>query len=322
MHHVHEHARYAPHVAARPHAMPPPPAMARSVEPAAIGPRPGLRSAMTTPAHEARLAKVRLYAAGVDFGRTSDDYARFRPGPPASLYDRLERFAPLAGSAVLDVGCGVGWIALEAAARGASAAVGVDPSPEQVESARRLAAQRGLTCAFHIARAERTGLSDGSFDWCIASQAWHWFDHAAAGAEARRVLRPGGLIATVSFDYLPGRCPIAAASEELVLRHNPGWPMAGGTGAHLSPLFHLPGAGFEGLEQFSYEHVQSFTHESWRGRMRTCNGVAASLSPEAVAAYDRDLAAVLAERFPEDDEGRIHIMHRVWVVLARSPGPA
>lgn len=276
---------------------------------------------MGTPAHETKLAKVKDYGRSVDFGKTSDDYARFRPGPPATFYDRLASIAPIAGASVADVGCGVGWIALEFAARGAARAVGVDPAPAQIEAARRLAGERRLSaCQFHVARAESTGLPESAFDWYVASQAWHWFEPKAAGAEAMRLLRPGGRAVTVSFDYLPGRSPIARASEDLILKYNPAWPMAGGTGTHIAPLYDLPAAGFTDVQQFSFEHAQVFSHESWRGRMRTCNGVAASQSPEVVAAYDRDLAEVLRDRFPEDAAGTIVVEHRVWVVVGRKPG--
>lgn len=274
---------------------------------------------MAIPAHEAKLDKVKQYGKSVDFGRVSDDYAKHRPGPPASFYDRLAAIAPIAGSSVVDAGCGTGWIALEFAARGARRVVGVDPSGPQLEAARRLAAERGVTCDFRTGKAEATGLEAGAFDWWVASQAWHWFDAKAAAAEAMRTLRPGGRLVTVSFDYLPGRSPIAKASEDLILKYNPAWPMAGGVGAHIAPLVDLPAAGFVDVEQFSWEHRQAFTHESWRGRMRTCNGVAASQTPEVVAAYDRDLAAVLGERFPEDEEGRVYVEHRVWVVVGRRP---
>src|SRR5688572_9203188 len=151
---------------------------------------------------------VREYASKVDFGRTSEDYARHRPGPPASFYDRVETFAPFRGRDVLDIGCGVGFAALEAAARGGRA-VGIDTAENQIVQARRLAAARGLAIDFRVGKAEETGLPGAAFDFYIASQCWHWFDPVAAGREAMRVLRPGGLAITVAFDYLPRRSPIA-----------------------------------------------------------------------------------------------------------------
>jgi hypothetical protein len=43
--------------------------------------------------------------------------------------------------------------------------------------------------------------------------------------------------------------------------------------------------------------------------MRACNGVAASLSPEAVSAFDQALAALLAAEFPAE----LSVLHRVFV---------
>jgi len=252
--------------------------------------------------------------ASVDFGRTSDDYARFRPGPPSSFYDRLERIIPLRGIIAADIGAGTGLVAIELARRGAHV-VAVDPAQPQLEQASKLAQAAQVPLRTVAAKAETTGLSTGSIDLYVASQAWHWFNPALAGAEARRILKPGGLALTVSFDYVPARSELARRTEELVLRHNPTWPLADGNGCHIRPLFDLPAAGFADLEQFSYEHEQIFSHEAWRGRMRTCNGVGASLGPEKVRAFDQDLAAMLASDFPDPTT----VIHRVWVVTARNP---
>jgi SAM-dependent methyltransferase len=262
-----------------------------------------------------RADAVRQYAARVDFGKTSEDYARFRPGPPASFYERLNAIAPLDGRRALDVGTGTGVAAIEMAARGARVTA-LDISEGQLEEARRLAAARGLGIDFRRGRAEETGVPSAAFDLYLALQCWHWFDAPRAAAEAFRLVRPGGVAAIAHFDYIAGRSPVAARTEELVLKHNPAWPMAGGTGCYVRELFELPAAGFTGVEQFSYEHAQPFTHASWRGRMRACNGVGASLSPAQVAAFDAELGQVLAREFPAET---LQIVHRVWVVYASKP---
>jgi 2-polyprenyl-3-methyl-5-hydroxy-6-metoxy-1,4-benzoquinol methylase len=64
----------------------------------------------------------------------------------------LERVG-LEGRSVLDVGCGVGDLALGALARGASSADGIDMSEGAIEQARRLASDRGS--------ADRTSFSVG-----------------------------------------------------------------------------------------------------------------------------------------------------------------
>lgn len=269
---------------------------------------------------ESKTAAVSAYGAGVDFGRVSEDYERFRPGPPDSMYDGIDRVlggwgGTISGARAIDVGAGTGTGALALARRGASV-VALDPAENQLAAVERSACAAGLRVETMRGRAEEIPLPDHSVDLYLALQCWHWFDRPRAAAEAMRVLRPGGAVVCASFDYLPHRSELAAATEALVLRHNPSWPMAGGHGVHINPMNDLPRAGFEDLFQFSYEHGQPFTHEGWRGRMRTCNGVGASMGPEVVRSFDRDLDALLRERFAAEP---IAVAHRVWVVVARSP---
>jgi SAM-dependent methyltransferase len=253
----------------------------------------------------------------IDFGRRSADYAAHRPGPPASFYEHLNERRPLLGADVLDIGTGPGVAAVELAARGARV-VGLDISAKQIAAAVEVAQARGVAerCRFGVASAEATGLPDASVDLMVALQCWHWFDRERAPAEARRVLRRGGVLAVASFDYLPHRSAIAAATEALILRHNPTWPMAGFPGIYPERLEALQDGGFTEVRQLAYDHAQSFTRESWRGRIRTCNGVGSgSLTDDQVAAFDRELAALLEAEAPEP----FVIPHRIWVVTGRAP---
>lgn len=267
--------------------------------------------------NEARAEAARAFGAGVDFGKTSDDYARFRPGLPPSFYERLAKSMPRGtfdGLMAVDVGAGTGVVTLELAKRGARV-VGVDPSQNQLDALMRQASALGLEYVATVcAKAEETGLESGVFDLWVASQAWHWFDPVKAGAEAMRLLKSGGLAVCCNFDYLPGRSELARKTEDLILKYTPDWPMSGGTGCHVRPLFELPAAGLNLVEQVSYEHEQVFTHEGWRGRMRTCNGIGAHHPREVVEAFDRELGELLKREFPEDP---LTVTHRVWWTIAR-----
>ncbi len=256
--------------------------------------------------------------AQIDFGRRSDDYARHRPGLPDSFFDRLERHVPLAGAAVLDLGTGPGPTALALARRGARV-TGVDVSPEQIEAARRSAAEQDLggRAEFRVRPAEQTRLPAESFDLVTASQCWVWFDHDAALGEVGRVLRPGGILAVAHHCYLPQRSRIAGRTEALVLEFNPGWTMAGWDGVYPRQIDGLQQQGLRLVEQFCYDHLQPFTHESWRGRIRTCNGVGSGvMTDEQVAAFDAALAGMLRREFPREP---LLIEHRVWAVIVRKP---
>jgi ubiquinone/menaquinone biosynthesis C-methylase UbiE len=92
---------------------------------------------------------------------------------------------------VVDVGCGPGAAAREAARRGAEV-VGIDPAPVMLRLARRLT-RRGLAITWTEGVAETLPLSDASATvvWSIAT-VHHWRDLDAGLAEVRRVLAPRG----------------------------------------------------------------------------------------------------------------------------------
>jgi hypothetical protein len=86
----------------------------------------------------------------------------------------------------------------------------------------------------------------------------------------------------------------------------------------MYPLWTLDvaGAGFTGIETFSFDVDVSYTHAAWRGRIRASAGVAASLPPDAVVAFDDELADLLEADFPDEP---LAVPHRVWALVARAP---
>lgn len=113
----------------------------------------------------------------VDFGRRSEDYAKYRPGFAESFYDRVQSFVTLNHARAVDLGTGPGIVAIELAKRGATV-TGVDISENQINTARDCAAQAGVAdrCIFVVAPAENTALRAGEFDLVTAGQCWGWFD--------------------------------------------------------------------------------------------------------------------------------------------------
>ncbi|MEU0515999.1 methyltransferase domain-containing protein [Amycolatopsis sp. NPDC006125] len=66
-------------------------------------------------------------------GDVASDYARFRRGYRAEVFDLLAAEFPL--GRVLDLGCGTGQLTVPMAAR-AGAVIGMDPSPDMLAHAR------------------------------------------------------------------------------------------------------------------------------------------------------------------------------------------
>jgi len=252
---------------------------------------------------------------GVDFGRTAKDYAAHRAGFPKELFDRLAAMGiGRSGQRLLDLGTGTGSLARGFARRGASV-VGVDPAEPLLVEARRLSQHEGVQVDYREGRAEDIDAPDGAFDVVSAGQCWHWFDRPAAAAECMRVLGADGTLAICYFDWLPLPGNVVASTEALILEHNPEWPAAGGLGMYPLWTLDVAEAGFTGLETFSFDVDVSYNHDAWRGRIRASAGVAASLPPDAVAAFDRELATLLKQDFPGEP---LAVPHRVWALVART----
>lgn len=252
----------------------------------------------------------------VDFGRRSEDYARSRPGFPEAFYNRCAQWIMFSRTEALDLATGPGVVALKLAELGANV-IGVDIAATQIRMAEQLATERGLEgrARFLVARAEETGLPDNTFDLIAAGQCWHWLAPERMAPEIQRLLRPGGLLLIGFFDYVPVEDEIAHATEELILKYNPTWPLAGRDGRRPHLAQQVTELGFHIVDEFTFDHDQAFTHETWRGRIRTCNGVGSGgMTEEQVAAFDVELREMLRLRFPDEP---MHIKHRVWGLIAR-----
>jgi ArsR family transcriptional regulator len=94
---------------------------------------------------------------------------------------------------VADLGCGDGYLAIEAA-RWAKRVTAVDRSAEMLTRAKALARRRNVAnIVWKRGELEKLPLDDESVDIAVLSQALHHaFEPAQALAEAARILRPGG----------------------------------------------------------------------------------------------------------------------------------
>lgn len=129
------------------------------------------------------------------FSAQAPDYARYRPNYPDSLFAWLAAQAPARGLA-WDCGTGNGQAAIGLAPHFARV-IATDPSASQLASA-----ERRDNVEYRCVPAEASGLDAASIDLLTVAQAIHWFDLERFHAEARRVLRPGGVIAAWTYTLL------------------------------------------------------------------------------------------------------------------------
>ena len=127
------------------------------------------------------------------FSTQAGDYTRFRPVYPRSLFAFLAEKAP-GHELAWDCGTGNGQAALDLIAF-FDKVHATDASESQIQHAKRHA-----RIVYAATPAERSGLEPGSVDLITAAQALHWFDFDRFYAEARRVAKPGAVIAAWCYE--------------------------------------------------------------------------------------------------------------------------
>jgi SAM-dependent methyltransferase len=126
----------------------------------------------------------------------------------------------LAGLDVIELGCGTAYFGAWLKRRGARRVVGVDVTPAQLKSARRVNEETGLGLEFIEANAESVPLPDASFDLAVSEYgASIWCDPYLWIPEAARLLRPGGELVFLQNSPLSMLCmPETGPVEERLLR--------------------------------------------------------------------------------------------------------
>jgi SAM-dependent methyltransferase len=196
------------------------------------------------------------------FSNRVKDYVRWRPGYPAAALHVLEKEAGLVpGSIIADIGSGAG-ISTELFLKHGNTVYAVEPNPEMRQAAEASLMKRPNFYSVN-GKAEATGLKDGSVDWVVAAQAFHWFDPVTTRREFARILKPGGQAVLM---WNTRRC--AATSflrdyESLLQRHGTDYQEAG----HRRVSEELLGDFFHSFQKRSVYNEQALDFEGLKGRL-------------------------------------------------------
>ncbi len=153
------------------------------------------------------------------FDALVDAYDAGRPSYPVELYDDLERLSrPLRGADVVEVGAGTGIATRALEGRGARV-VALDLGAAMLSRLR----DRSPRTPVAVADAHALPLHDRTSDLVCFAQAWHWVRVPAAVAEVRRVLRPGGALATWWNDVSAADSPWWQAQQNRLEACSPGY---------------------------------------------------------------------------------------------------
>lgn len=191
------------------------------------------------------------------FSTQSPDYAVYRPRYPAALFDWL---AGLIREHDLAWDCATGS---GQAARGLAGrftqVIASDASAAQIASA---PACPGIE--FRVAPAQASGLLEHCADLITVAQAAHWFDLPMFYDEARRVLKPGGVLALWCYERLsiePGLDDMVATFYSEFL--GPYWPperrhVEAGYRDLPFPFTELPAARFDMSASWNLDQLMGY----------------------------------------------------------------
>ena len=233
-----------------------------------------------------------------DWGKTSEDYAKYRDIYPEEFYRKLtKRGLCVSGQRVLDIGTGTGVLPRNLYSFGAKW-TGTDIAENQIEQAKILAEQQGMDIEFYTCQAEDLDYPDDTFDVVTACQCIWYPNHDILAPKLAKIIKKGGKFLILYMGWLPFEDEIAGKSEDIIKKYNPVWNGAGDT---VHPVWIPPQ--YEQFFDITLEEQTRvdipFTRESWHGRMRACRGVGASLSPSELEKWDAEHKQMLTENAHE-----------------------
>lgn len=229
-----------------------------------------------------------------DWDKASADYAQYRDIYPQKFYQYLlDKGLCCHGQKVLDLGTGTGVLPRHLYAYGAEF-TGTDRSATQIDYAKKLSEEAGMSIDYLCAAAEDEIFAEDSFDVVTACQCFFYFNHDRAVPQIHRILKPHGKLILLYMGWLPYEDQIAGASEQLILNYNPSW-----TGCKdMRHPIELPSqylTQFQLLSSEVFDLAVPFTRESWHGRIKACRGVDASMNQQELQNFEREHLQLLSQ---------------------------
>ncbi|KAI9481909.1 trans-aconitate methyltransferase 1 [Coemansia sp. RSA 989] len=134
-------------------------------------------------------------------GFNAGAYLALRPKYNEKLMNWIVSYHSGPQNTAVDVACGPGTFTVDLAAK-FKLSIGLDPSPSMIHSAQEHAqAQNISNVEFKQGFGESLPFESDSVDLITVMQGAHWFKIDQFLDEALRVLRPGGTLAMVGYDY-------------------------------------------------------------------------------------------------------------------------
>ena len=140
-----------------------------------------------------------------------ESYLKYRIAYPSSVFEGLRPWVGsidgTRGIRAVDLGAGTGFSAWSMIrALPVSSLILVEPDPSMLEVARATLADLPVDVEYRVGSAENVAefansSSVASVDLVLAASSWHWMDPALALGAIDRMLRPGGAVFIVEYQF-------------------------------------------------------------------------------------------------------------------------
>ena len=136
------------------------------------------------------------------FRSAAAHYLEGRPGYADALIPDVAALCRLDGTGrLLDLGCGPGQLAM-AFRPHAGEAIGMDPEPEMLALAARLANEAGLAIEYRQGASHDLAPEMGPFRLVTIGRAFHWMDREETLRRLDRIIEPGGAVVLLRVNHL------------------------------------------------------------------------------------------------------------------------
>lgn len=202
------------------------------------------------------------------FSRTVENYIRYRPGYPKTLFDFLKSTLQLTPQATIaDIGSGTG-ISTEPLLVLGNQSFAVEPNLEMRQAAERRLGHFPNFVSIN-GSAEATTLEEHCVDFILVGTAFHWFEPMPTRREFQRILKPDGWVLLVWNVRNNQQSAFMSAYEDFLLKYSIDYQQ-------VSEVYHET-AGFDAFfghpnwKQAAFKNAQTFDFDGLLGRYLSCS---------------------------------------------------
>ncbi len=151
------------------------------------------------------------------FSDRVENYIKYRPGYPHAVIEMLTEEGELTPRSIIaDIGSGTGLLS-ELFLSNGNQVFGVEPNAAMRGAGEKLLERYANFISIEGA-AEATTLENGSIDFVVVGQAFHWFDQKLARDEFSRIMKPSGWVVLIWNERRIDSTPFLRAYEQMLLK--------------------------------------------------------------------------------------------------------